>query len=63
MRSPVVAIGLDAADPVLIERWLEEGHLPHLARLRDRGVYARLENFEYCRAEAAGTAFLTGLPA
>lgn len=59
-KSPVVAIGLDAADPVLLERWLDEGQLPTLARLRDQGAYARLRTFPYCRAEASNTTFLTG---
>jgi predicted AlkP superfamily phosphohydrolase/phosphomutase len=58
--SPVIAIGLDAADPILVERWMSEGRLPVLSRLRQSGTYARLANFEYCRAEAACTSFLTG---
>jgi predicted AlkP superfamily phosphohydrolase/phosphomutase len=60
MRRPVVAIGLDATDPVLLEKWMDAGYLPHLARLRDAGSYGRLTTFEYCRAEASNTTFLTG---
>ena len=60
MTMPVIALGLDAADPLIVERWMDQGHLPTLARLRERGVYARLANFDYCRAEAACTSFLTG---
>lgn len=60
MSSPVIAIGLDAAEPVLVERWMDSGKLPTLSRLRDQGVYTRLANFDYCRAEAACTSFLTG---
>ena len=59
-RRSVVAIGLDATDPVLLERWIEAGHLPNLARVRDGGAYARLTTFSYCRAEASNTTFLTG---
>lgn len=59
----MIVIGLDAADPLSVERWMDEGRLPGLARLRDAGTYARLENFDYCRAEAACTSFLTGCPA
>lgn len=59
-RQPVVAIGLDATDPVLLERWLDAGHLPNLARFRDGGAYGRLATFPYCRAEASNTTFLTG---
>jgi predicted AlkP superfamily phosphohydrolase/phosphomutase len=60
MKTPVVALGLDAADPVLLERYMEAGHLPVLSRLRAEGSYARLTTFEYCRAEASNTTFLTG---
>ncbi len=44
MRSPVVAIGWDAADPDLLDQWMSQGHLPTLQRLRNQGVYARLKN-------------------
>jgi predicted AlkP superfamily phosphohydrolase/phosphomutase len=57
---PVIAIGLDATDPVLLERWLDAGYLPNLDRLRRSGSYARLTTFPYCRAEASNTTFLTG---
>jgi predicted AlkP superfamily phosphohydrolase/phosphomutase len=60
VKTPVVVIGLDAADPVLLEGWLDRGLLPNLARLRREGAYGRLANFEYCRAEAACATFLTG---
>jgi predicted AlkP superfamily phosphohydrolase/phosphomutase len=60
MKTPVVAIGLDAADPVLLERYLEAGRLPVLSKLRESGAYARLTTFDYCRAEASNTTFLTG---
>jgi predicted AlkP superfamily phosphohydrolase/phosphomutase len=60
MAHPVIAIGLDAADPVLLERWLDAGFLPHLARLRKEGAYGRLSALDYCRAEASCTTFLTG---
>jgi predicted AlkP superfamily phosphohydrolase/phosphomutase len=35
--KPVLLIGLDAAESSLVERWMAEGHLPHLAALRQRG--------------------------
>jgi len=38
----ILAIGLDAAEPRLIERWCKEGRLPAFARLRQRGVWRRL---------------------
>jgi predicted AlkP superfamily phosphohydrolase/phosphomutase len=60
METPVIAIGLDAADPNLIEKWMEQGYLPNLSRLRKSGTYGRLKTFEYYRAETPWTTFLTG---
>lgn len=42
MRRKVVAIGLDAADPVLLERWMNAGKLPNLSRIRAQGAYGQL---------------------
>ena len=41
-KRPVIAIGMDAADPVLLERWIGQGHLPNLAQLQSQGAYGRL---------------------
>ncbi|MBD2103816.1 alkaline phosphatase family protein [Leptolyngbya sp. FACHB-261] len=51
MTSPVVAIGLDGADALLIETWMSQGYLPNLARLRESGVYGRLANVPYNTTE------------
>ena len=40
---PLLMIGLDAADPVLVDQWIGEGRLPNLASLRARGTEMRLE--------------------
>lgn len=60
MNKPVIAIGLDAADPSLIEQWMSQGHLKNLRRLREQGIYTRLNNIEHYRAETPWTTFLTG---
>jgi predicted AlkP superfamily phosphohydrolase/phosphomutase len=60
MNHPVIAIGLDAADPLLIETWMSQGHLKNLKQLCDRGLYTRLKTFNYYRAETPWTTFLTG---
>ncbi|MBD2310713.1 alkaline phosphatase family protein [Desertifilum sp. FACHB-1129] len=60
MRTPVIAIGLDAADPTLIEQWMAQGHLKTLSRLREQGAYTRINNIEHYRAETPWTTFLTG---
>jgi predicted AlkP superfamily phosphohydrolase/phosphomutase len=60
MNKSVIAIGLDSADPGLIEKWGEEGHLPVLSRLSRQGAYALLDNFEFTKAETPWTTVLTG---
>jgi predicted AlkP superfamily phosphohydrolase/phosphomutase len=44
LGKKVVAIGLDAAEPSLIEKWIDEGYLKNLASLRSRGSYGRLNS-------------------
>ncbi|MEL6928083.1 MAG: alkaline phosphatase family protein [Cyanobacteria bacterium J06600_6] len=43
-KEPIVAIGLDAADPKLIEKWMSDGHLPNISRINEEGIYSRLHN-------------------
>ena len=62
MSNSTVVIGLDAADPALVEKWMQEGKLPCLAKLRDGGCYGRLKNFEHSNVETAWTTFATGCP-
>ena len=57
----VLAIGLDAAEPALLEWWMAAGKLPTLARLRTQGVCIPLQTrTDWCRAEIPWTIFLTG---
>ncbi|MGB8275770.1 MAG: alkaline phosphatase family protein [Alphaproteobacteria bacterium] len=44
MSARVVAIGFDAAEATLIERWAAEGLLPTFARLTRMGAVYRLDN-------------------
>ncbi|HYC03996.1 MAG TPA: alkaline phosphatase family protein [Azospirillaceae bacterium] len=60
MGQPVIAIGLDSAEHTLVDRWIAEGKLPVLAKLRQEGARARLENFAVYSAELPWTTFLTG---
>lgn len=59
-RYPVVAIGLDAAQPPLLEQWMAEGKLENLRRFRERATYGSLENFKDSNVETAWTTFATG---
>ena len=48
-RRPTIAIGLDSVDPIVLEAWMEAGHLKNLHRLRQQGSYGRLDNtVNYC---------------
>lgn len=58
----VLMIGLDAGDPVLIERWTEEGLLPNLARLKATGVYGRLQSSARYLSGSPWPTFYTGQP-
>jgi predicted AlkP superfamily phosphohydrolase/phosphomutase len=53
-------IALDAADPELIERWIADGTLPHLAALRRRGASGRLTSSAHYLAGSPWPTFATG---
>jgi hypothetical protein len=40
-HSPLVILGIDAGDPVFIQRWGQEGYLPTIASILERGCWAR----------------------
>ena len=64
MTRPIIAIGLDATDPKLLEHWMDHGELPNLARFRDQGAFGWVNNVRYYRTETSWITFLTGaLPA
>ena len=56
----VVILGLDGLDPELVERFLKEGRLPHLAKLRDEGTYKRLGTTWPPLSPVAWSSFSTG---
>ncbi len=58
----VLLIGLDAADPELIERWTSDGTLPHLAALRRAGRSGRLASSAEYLAGSPWPTFYTGQP-
>jgi predicted AlkP superfamily phosphohydrolase/phosphomutase len=60
--SRVLLIGLDAADPVLVERWIEDGTLPNLAALRRSGTYGRLNSSARYLSGSPWPTFYTGQP-
>ncbi|MBD2567395.1 alkaline phosphatase family protein [Anabaena lutea] len=49
MKNPVIAIGMDAGDPVLIDKWISQGHLKNISKLRQQGAYGLIKNTaKYC---------------
>lgn len=59
----VVAIGLDSAPLDLYQRWMDDGTLPVLAALRERGATAAISGPPVAVAEASWIMFYTGCEA
>jgi predicted AlkP superfamily phosphohydrolase/phosphomutase len=57
----ILVIGADGADPAILQQLMDAGQLPHLARLRTRGVYAPLLTTFPPVSPVAWTSFLTGV--
>lgn len=38
----IMAVGLEAVEPALLEQWTSEGKLPNIAKLMDEGSYSRM---------------------
>jgi predicted AlkP superfamily phosphohydrolase/phosphomutase len=57
----VIFLGLDGLDPKLTERFLAEGRLPNLARLKEQGSYSRLRTTFPALSPVAWSTFATGV--
>lgn len=62
MAAPVLAIGLDAGMPDLIERCIADGSMPVLAELAGRGLAAPLEGDELMMEHGLWLSLLSGRP-
>jgi predicted AlkP superfamily phosphohydrolase/phosphomutase len=56
----ILFLGLDAAMPDLIQKFVAEGNMPNTARLLERGVFSRLETVFPPLTAAAWTAIVSG---
>jgi predicted AlkP superfamily phosphohydrolase/phosphomutase len=56
----LVIVGLDGLDPVLAERFMAEGKLPNLSRLKTEGTFARLRTTTPAISPVAWSSFMTG---
>ncbi len=57
----LVIVGFDGQDPVLTDRLMADGKLPHLKKLAERGCYHRLRTVYPSLSPAAWSSFGTGV--
>lgn len=60
MSLPTLSLWIDAGEPELLARWMEEGHLPNFSRMERGGFFATLESFDECLAEIVQAVAITG---
>jgi predicted AlkP superfamily phosphohydrolase/phosphomutase len=58
--NKLVVLGLDGMDPVLVEKYMSQGKLPHLSKLAKQGSYAKLETTIPSISPVAWSSFMTG---
>lgn len=59
--SPVVVIALDAGDPEFIQHWAQEGYLPTLSSLMQRGCWGTIADREQLSEWGTWTSLLSGV--
>ena len=57
----VIIVGFDGMDPVLASRFMDEGKLPNLAKLRDHGTFRPLRTTFPAISPVAWSTFQTGV--
>ena len=60
MEKKILFLGLDAAMPDLIKKFVAEGSMPNTAKLMERSVFSRLETVFPPLTAAAWTAIVSG---
>ncbi len=58
--NKIIIIGLDGMEPSLAEKFMSQGKLPHLSKVKDRGAYARLQTTTPAISPVAWSSFMTG---
>lgn len=59
-KNRLMILGFDGTSPDLLERWMEEGHLPSIKKLVEDGAYGHLESVPNTCSPCAWTTFATG---
>jgi predicted AlkP superfamily phosphohydrolase/phosphomutase len=60
-KQRTIILGFDGMDPVMAERWMNEGKLPNFARLREMGSFQPLGTTNPPQSPVAWSSFATGL--
>lgn len=59
--AKVIILGIDAMDPEITQKLIDEGRLPHSAALKNTGSFARLSTTNPSESVVAWSSFATGL--
>jgi predicted AlkP superfamily phosphohydrolase/phosphomutase len=59
--STLVVLGFDGADAGLVEKWMDDGSLPNLARLRREGTFSDLRPTNPPQTPVSWSTFATGM--
>jgi len=59
--SKLIVIGIDGATPDLMVPWMDQGMLPNFQKIREGGVFGRLNSVPNQRSAAAWSSFATGM--
>jgi len=58
---PLVIVGLDAGDPDLIQRWTQEGYLPTIASIMQRGCWGRISGPDLISTKGTWLSLFSGI--
>jgi len=58
--NQLVIVGLDGMEPTLVEKFMAEGKLPNLSKLKKEGTYAKLQTTIPAISPVAWSSFMTG---
>ncbi|OGE23939.1 MAG: hypothetical protein A3J42_08255 [Candidatus Dadabacteria bacterium RIFCSPHIGHO2_12_FULL_53_21] len=60
-HPPLVIIGIDAGDPVFIEEWVDQGHLPNISSVMKTGLWGRTAGPELVTEHGVWISLLSGI--
>ncbi len=60
LTQKLIIIGLDGMEPTLVEKFMSEGKLQNLSKIKNTGTYARLQTTTPAISPVAWSSFMTG---